>query len=67
MPLFDQTCPHCHITEAAGDYCTACERPTLPGWVHAPRRSPRQSAATGRINARRAKESPHAPKSEAAA
>jgi hypothetical protein len=36
MPLLDQTCPHCGITEAAGSYCTSCERSTRPEWVHEP-------------------------------
>ena len=51
MTLLNQTCPHCQITEAMGGYCTSCERPTQPDWVHRKRLSEAQvatRATTGR-------------------
>jgi len=48
LTMLDQTCPYCQITEAAGGYCTACERPTLPSWVHPRNLSPAQRAARTR-------------------
>jgi len=66
MTLYDQTCPHCRITEAAGGYCTSCERTTLAAWVHPKNLSVAQRAArTGRRPSTCTKSAPPA-KSEAA-
>jgi methionyl-tRNA synthetase len=67
MTLFDQTCPHCQITEAAGGYCTSCEHPTLPEWIHPKNLSVAQRAARTRQRPSTATKSPPSPKSEAAA
>jgi len=55
LTMLDQTCPCCQTTEAAGGYCTACERPTLPSWIHPPKRSARQRATAARFVANQCK------------
>ena len=44
---FDQTCPHCDITEAAGASCTRCARVTQPEWVH---KRPRSGYGAGGVH-----------------
>ena len=63
MKLYDQTCPFCRITEAAGWYCTSCERTTRPEWVHSKRLSEAQVAARTTTGRNRARSGTHGPRS----
>lgn len=50
----EQRCPSCGLIEAAGAYCTACEKPTgEPHWRRA-ERTAAQVAATATAGASRA-------------
>ena len=63
MSGLDQTCPFCEITEAAGGYCTSCERTTRPEWVHSKRLSEAQVAARTTSGRNRAKPLVRGPRS----
>jgi methionyl-tRNA synthetase len=67
MTPLNQTCPTCHVTEAMGGYCTSCERPTLPEWIHPENLSVAQRAARTRQRPSTATKSDVGAKSEVAA